>query len=77
MYCFKSNILISLYMNCISVAAHLDIPLFNMSCYSYGDSGIIVFGGDTVNNSNPIQAARSVRFWSAKDNKWIVNDTRQ
>lgn len=58
------------------VETPLDVPLFNMTCYSSSDDGILVFGGETVNNTNPIQSATSVRFWSAKFNSWTVNDSR-
>ena len=40
------------------------------------DSGILVFGGQFLNDTNPSATAKSVRFWSDKYKKWMVNDTR-
>ena len=58
------------------VEASMDRPLYNITCYPYGDSGILVFGGQFLNDTNPSATAKSVRFWSDKYKKWMVNDTR-
>jgi hypothetical protein len=58
------------------VEASMTEPLYNITCYPYGDSGILVLGGQVPNDPDPSATAKSVRFWSDKDTKWVANDTR-
>ena len=56
------------------VEASMDRPLYNMTCYPYGDSGILVFGGQFLNDSNPSATAKSVRFWRLLNKQIMVEE---